>query len=111
MVEANNQAHLLDNLQNLLEKQIKMVRSNNLREVEALAEQAESVVEKITAAKTSAPDELNRRREHLIKLYKKLELMLAARKDCFRRQLQQIAEGRKTLKAYRTGAKYHKLGT
>ena len=107
----DSQAHLLDNLQKLLEKQIQMVRRSNLRRVEALAEQAESVVEKITAAKTSAPDELNSRREHLIKLYKKLELMLAARKDCFRSQLQQIAEGRKTLKAYRTGAQYHKFST
>ena len=107
----DSQAHLLDNLQKLLEKQIQMVRRSNLRRVEALAEQAESVVEKITAAKTSEPDELNNRRENLIKLYKKLELMLTARKDCFRSQLQQIAEGRKTLKAYRTGAQYHKFST
>ena len=110
-MDADNQAHLLDNLQGLLEEQIQMVRRSNLRQVEALAEQAESVVEKIAAAKTSAPEELNSRREHLIKLYKKLELMLNARKDYFRRQLQQIAEGRKTLKAYRTGTQYHKPGT
>ncbi|GAG68342.1 unnamed protein product [marine sediment metagenome] len=46
-MKADEQISLLDDLQSLLEKQIEMARRGNFRLVEALAEQADSVVEKI----------------------------------------------------------------
>jgi len=47
-VNTDEQTHLLDNLQSLLENQIEMARKGNFRRVEALAEQADPVVEKIS---------------------------------------------------------------
>jgi len=100
-VNADEQTHLLDNLQSLLETQIEMARKGNLRRVEALAEQADSVVEKIVKTKTFDQPGSDGRREHLTKLYKKLELILAAGKDSVGRQLRQVGNVRKTLHAYR----------
>ena len=100
-MNADEQTHLLDNLQSLLETQIEMARKGNLRRVEALAEQADSVVEKIVKTKTFDQPGSDGRREHLTKLYKKLELILAAGKDSVGRQLRQVGNVRKTLHAYR----------
>ena len=84
----NNDEHmrLLDDLQGLLEKQIEMARRGNLRRVEALAEQADSIVARIVQTRVLQQPEFDGRREHLTKLYKKLELMLAADKDAVNRQ-------------------------
>lgn len=100
-MSTDEKIHLLDNLQNLLETQIEMARRSNLRRVEALAEQADSVVEKITKAKPFDQPEFDGRCEHLTELYKKLQLILAAGKDSVGRQLRQVSNARKTLKTYR----------
>ncbi len=44
-MSTDKQISMLDELQGLLEKQIEMARRSSLRRVEALAEQADSVVE------------------------------------------------------------------
>ena len=46
-MKANERMYLLDNLRSLLDKQIEMARRSDFRRVEALAEQAGAVVEKI----------------------------------------------------------------
>ncbi len=97
----DEKTHLIDKLQDLLEKQIEMARRSNLRRVEALAEQADSVVEKIVKTKTFDQPEFDGQRKHMVKLYKKLQLILAAGKDSVGRQLRQVGNVRKTLKAYR----------
>ncbi len=97
----DGQMRLLDDLQGLLEKQIEMARRGNLRRVEALAEQADSIVAGIVQAGVFEQPEFDGRREHLTKLYKKLELMLAADKDAVNRQRRRVGNGRKTLHAYR----------
>jgi len=97
----DEKTHLIDKLQDLLEKQIEMARRSNLRRVEALAEQADSVVEKIVKTKTFDQPEFDGQRKHMVKLYKKLQLILAAGKDSVGRQLRQVGNIRKTLKAYR----------
>ena len=97
----HKQISMLDELQSLLEKQIEMARRSNLRRVEALAEQADSVVEKIVKTKTFDQPEFDDQRKHMVKLYKKLQLILAAGKDSVGRQLRQVGNVRKTLKAYR----------
>jgi len=103
-VKADEQTHLLDNLQSLLEKQIEMARRSDFRCVEALAEQADSIVEKIVKIKAFEQPEFDSQREHLTKLYKKLELILAAGKDSVGKQLKQVGNVRKTLKAYRNNS-------
>ncbi len=97
----DEQANLLDNLLSVLEKQIKAARRSDFSLVEALAEQADSIVEKITKTKTLEQPQFNGRREQLIKIYKKLELILAAGKDSVGKQLRQIDNGRKILHVYR----------
>jgi len=101
-VNADDQMRELDNLQSLLERQIEMARRGNFGQVELLAEQADSIVEKIVKTKVFEQPGLNSRHEHLIKSYKKLELMLAAGKDAVGKQLQQIGNVRKTFKVYRS---------
>lgn len=100
-MNADEQMYLLDNLEISLEKQIEMARKSNFRQVEALAEQANSIIEKIVKIKPFGPPEFDGRRKHLLGLYKKLELMLAAGKDSVAKQLRQAGNARKTLKAYR----------
>ena len=100
-MSTDKEISMLDELQSLLEKQIEMARRSNLRRVEALAEQADSVVEKIVKTKTFDQPEFDAQRKHMVKLYKKLQLILAAGKDSVSRQLRQVGNVRKTLKAYR----------
>jgi len=101
-VNADEQMCLLDNLQSLLEEQIKTARKGNFRRVEALAEQADSVVEKIVKTKTVDQPEFDSRHKDMVNLYKKLELILTAGKDSIGSQLRQVGNVRKTLKAYRS---------
>ena len=103
-MNAVEQTSLFDDLQGLLEKQIEMARRSNFRQVEQLAEQADSIVEKIAKTKEFEQPEFNDRREHLTKLYEKLQLILATGKESVARQLQQIGSGRKTLQAYRNNS-------
>ncbi len=100
-MNTDEQVSLLDDLQGLLEKQIETARRGNLRRVEALAAQADSIVARIVQTRVFEQPEFDGRREHLTKLYKKLELMLAAGKDAVSRQLRRVGSGRKTLQAYR----------
>ncbi|MFA5238926.1 MAG: hypothetical protein WC476_04350 [Phycisphaerae bacterium] len=100
-MNADEHTHLLDNLQSLLEKQTELARRSDFGRVEVLAEQAGSVVEKIVKIKTFDRPEFDDRRKHLVKLYKKLELMLAAGKASVGRQLRQVDNGKKTIKVYR----------
>ena len=99
-MKADKQMRLLDNLQNLLEKQIEVARKSNLRRVEELAEQADSIVEKIAKTRTFDQPELESRRKHIVKLYKKVQLILAAGKDSVGSQLRRVSNVRKTLHAY-----------
>ncbi|MHC4122095.1 MAG: hypothetical protein ACYSSI_00860 [Planctomycetota bacterium] len=95
---------LLDNLQSLLEKQIEMARRDDFRRLEMLAEQAGHVVDKIVKIKLFGQPEFDGRRKHLVKLYKKLELMLAAGKASVGKQLRQVGNVKKTLKVYRSSS-------
>jgi hypothetical protein len=100
-VNIEEQTLLLDDLQNLLEKQIEMVRRSDFSRIESLAEQAGLYIEKITDRKYLEQPEFVERREHLTQLYRKLELMLISSKDSIADQLQQVGNVRKTLAAYR----------
>ncbi len=100
-MNTDEQVSLLDGLQGLLEKQIETARRGNLRRVEALAGKADSIVARIVQTRVLEQPEFDGRREHLTKLYKKLELILATGKEAVGKQLQQVGSGRRTLQAYR----------
>jgi len=91
----------LADLQGLLEKQIESVRRSDLRNFEALTEQAGSIIDEIIKTKAFEQAEFKGQWERLVKLYKELILMVAARKEHVGMQVRRIREGKKTLEAYR----------
>jgi len=99
-MNADEQKRLLDNLQSLLEKQIELARGSKFRRVEVLAEQAGFIVEEIVKTKAFEHPEFECQRLHLAELYKKLKLILEAGKDSIGKQVRQVGNVRKTLKAY-----------
>ncbi len=105
-MNANENMHLLDDLQALLEKQIRMARKGNFRRVELLAEESGLVAEKIAQIKLFAQPKFDDRRAHLLKLYKQLELILAAGKASVGGQLRQVGDVRKTLKVYQNNGSF-----
>ena len=97
---------LLDDLQSLLEKQIKLVRKGNIDEVEVLSRQAGSLFMEITQAGILELDEFKERQEQLRKLHKSLCLTIAAQKAGVAEKLSQVRKGRKTLKTYHDNARF-----
>jgi len=100
-MSTDKQIHLLDGLQSLLEKQIELARRSNFRKVEALAEQAGSIIGEIVRTKVLEQAEFRQQGKHLAKLYRQLTLMLAAEKEHLSGQLQRVSKGKKILEAYR----------
>ena len=96
------QIHLLDELQSLLEKQIKLARQDNITDIEHLSQKADKLVEKIAQAGILELAEFSKSREHLQKLYNKLRLALSAEATDIAEKLSRIRKGRKIIKAYRS---------
>jgi hypothetical protein len=92
-----------DRLQTLLEKQVRMSKNSNIRGVEMLAEQANSVVAEITNAPSPLPPQWKQKCEAVMQLYKKLELMIEAEKDTVNKQLRKVTSGKKAVRAYHHG--------
>ena len=125
-VIGDNQIHLLDELQILLEKQIELARQGNIRAVEELSKQADSLVEKIAQTGILAPADPapieprlgcadgRRRPEHLTqtigagqreqlrKLYEDLCLVITAQKADVSGKLSRVRKGKKTVQTYRS---------
>ena len=93
--------HLLNRLQSLLERQIELVRRGDFRTSELLTEQSDLVVDELLRTKAFEQTQLEEQRARLAKLYRELTLTVATEKDRLGKQLQQICQGRKTLKLYR----------
>jgi len=104
-VIGNNQIHLLDELQTLLEKQVEMARQGNIKDVEVLSKQAGSLVEKIaqTGILDPADPAFNQvRRGQLQKLYEDLCLAVTAQKAGVGEELSRVRKGKKTIQTYRS---------
>jgi hypothetical protein len=95
------QIHLLDELQNLLEKQITLAQQGDIGEVEVLIERTGSLIEKISGTGIPESDEFENRKERLQKLYSSLSLALAVRNADVAEKLEQIQKGRKIIRTYR----------
>lgn len=91
---------LLDNLKNLLEKQIEMARKSNFRRVEELTMQADSIVATIIGTKTFERSDFDAARNNISSLYKRLELILETGKNSVKKQQRQVSDGRKMLQTY-----------
>lgn len=100
---SNEKTHLLDELQNLLEKQIELAHQGNPdnRHFEPLSKQADLLVEKIAQERILELPEFKNRREHLQKLYQHLCLVITAQKAETDEELSRIRKGKKTIGIYR----------
>jgi translation initiation factor IF-2 len=101
----DNQIHLLDELQTLLEKQIELARQGNITEVEILSEQAGSLVEEITQTgilDPAGPVFNGQQQEQLRKVYKDLCLAITDQKMEVSKELSRVRKGKKTIQTYRS---------
>lgn len=103
--------NLLNELQNLLEKQIKLVHQGSLagRQMELLSKQAGCIVEKILHAgifpvlsKVEGNEaEFKNQREHLCKLYQRLNLAITEQKADLAEKISRLRKVKQTIGAYR----------
>jgi len=91
---------LLDDLEDLLAKQMDLVRRGAFGAVEQLAQECSGLAEKIAAAGLLDRPEFDDRRERLGTLYHDLQFVLSTQKDAVGKQLKSIRKGRKTLATY-----------
>lgn len=96
----DEQIHLLDELQNLLEKQIELARQGNINEIEVLSKQASSLVGKIARSGVLESSEFKSQREQLRKLYQDLCLSLTAQQAENSTELSRVRKGRKAIETY-----------
>jgi len=96
----DEQKHFLDELQKLLEQQIRFARQGNVNEIEGLSKQASFFVGKIARSGILESPEFQSHREHLRKLYKDLYLALTAQQAENAKELSQVRKGKKTIAAY-----------
>jgi len=101
-MSTDKQTHLLDDLQSLLEKQIKLAQQGNISGVEVLSKQANSLVGKIAQTGILELREFKKRRERLQKLYDSLLLAITAHRAEAAGELNRVRKGKKTVEAYRT---------
>jgi hypothetical protein len=101
----DNPKHLLDELQILLEKQVAMARQGNIKDVELLGEQVDSLINRILQKGILDPADpaFNKeRREQLQKLYEDLCLAVAAQRAVVCEELSRVRKGKKTIQTYRS---------
>jgi len=92
---------LLDELESLLNEQIKSVRKGDFSKSEAVTEKTGRLVDELSRIDMSEHSDLRERFESLVKSYRTVIFSFAAEKDRIEKQLQKIGQGRKTLHAYR----------
>ena len=107
-VIGDNQIHLLDELQSLLEKQIKLARQGNAagRRIEVLSKQTDSLTGKIVQSGILESTEFENRLRDLKKLYDTLRLAITAQKADVSEKLSQVRKGKKTVQTYRSHIRY-----
>jgi len=97
----DEQIHLLDELQDLLEKQIELARQGNINEIEVLSKQASSLVGKIARSGILESSGFKSQRGQLRKLYQDLCLSLTAQQAANSTELSRVRNGKKTIATYR----------
>ncbi len=98
----DKRSRLLDDLQNLLDKQIELAHQGRVGGVEKLSAEADRLVGEIVRAGMLELPELQKRREHLQKSYEDLRLVLTAQKADVSRELSRVRKGKKAIGVYRS---------
>lgn len=91
----------LDELENLLEKQIRLSHRGSANNLEQLTNQADRLVKEIAQTGILQLSETNNRREHIKALYADLCLTLTAQKADLAERIHQIHRVIKTVESYR----------
>jgi hypothetical protein len=92
---------LLEDLQLLLEKQVKLAHKGDMISVESLSVQADSII--ATILQRGIPDnkDFKSRLDTLQKLYRRLSVTISAQKAEMGERLSRVRKGKKTVAAYR----------
>ena len=90
----------LDELKNLLEKQVRLAQQGNISDVEILSRQADCLVQKITQTGLLEHPEFKNQWEQLRKLYEELRLAVTAQKADVSEKLSRVRKGKKTIETY-----------
>ncbi len=98
----DGQIHLLNELRNLLEKQIELARQSNINEIEVLSKQASSLVGKIARSGVLESSGFKSQHEQLRKLYQDLCLALTTQQVETAEELSRVRKGKKTIETYRS---------
>ena len=105
-MNAEEQTHLfkssLDELEELLKEQIRLVRQGGFNELETVSVRTGRLVEKIVGTGVLESDEFKSRRQHLQNLYESLQLAVSVQKADASEQISHIRKGRKAIGAYRS---------
>jgi hypothetical protein len=97
----DEQINLLDELQDLLERQIKLARQNCIGEIEVLSERANCLAAKIAQSGIVESGEFKNRRQQLRRLYEDLYMSITAQRADISEKLRRVRKGKRTIKAYR----------
>jgi len=102
MISTDKQTSILDQLQDLLERQLELARQGNTagEQIEVLCRQTNSIVEEITRAGILDQPEFKTQKNKLKKSYEDLHLALTAQKADTAEKLGQIRRGRKIIGIY-----------
>jgi hypothetical protein len=100
-IPSGEQVFLLQELQNLLEKQINLANQGSIKDVEAMARQASLLAERITDKGVLERPEFQNQRQQLQKLYDDLRLVLTAQKTETDEELARLRRVRKAVGTYR----------
>ena len=90
----------LDDLKEMLEKQVKLAQQGNISDVEILSSRAGCLVQEIIQTGVLKRPEFKNRLEQLRKLYEELSLAITAQKADVFEKLSQVRKGKKTIKTY-----------
>ena len=91
---------LLDRLQESLRHQIHAVRNGNDRDLDSRLESLNPLIQEISTAGIDKQPACSVQIRRILELYQQLELMLEVEKNAAGQQLQKIANGKKTMRAY-----------
>ncbi|MEN6384447.1 MAG: hypothetical protein ABFD79_04550 [Phycisphaerales bacterium] len=94
------ETNIMVNLERIVEKQIEQALKGNFNAVEKLAQETNAELDKLFSSTLSQVPDFETKKQNLLKMYRKLDLMLSAEKQIVKEQVKTVDNVRKTLSAY-----------
>ena len=107
-MSTNKDISMLDELQSLLEQQLKLAHQGNSagEQIEVLCRQADCLVKEITQTGILERPEFENHKKKLKKKYEALHLALTAQKADTAEKLSQVRRGKKIIATYRGNKRF-----